>query len=93
MNEHHHDLDALFAQLGLDASPQSIETFVRLHRPLPDTVKLADAPFWSPTQAAFLRETVKEDADWAQVVDSLDAMLRRPPATPAAAGTPPDIHA
>jgi Protein of unknown function (DUF2789) len=83
MDPHHHDLDALFAQLGLVASPSAIETFVRLHRPLPDNVKLAEAPFWSPTQAAFLRETVKDDADWAQVVDSLDAMMRRPPPTPA----------
>lgn len=78
MDSHHHDLEALFAQLGLDASPEAIETFVRLHRPLADSMKLADAPFWTPAQATFLRETVRLDADWALVVDSLDAMLRRP---------------
>ncbi|MCW5637448.1 MAG: DUF2789 family protein, partial [Rubrivivax sp.] len=32
--------------------------------------------FWSPAQARFLREEVAEDADWAELVDQLNLMLR-----------------
>lgn len=81
MEQHHHDLNALFEQLGMDASPAAIQTFVRAHRPLAADIKLAEAPFWSASQSAFLREKVKEDADWAVVVDTLDAMLRLPDVT------------
>jgi hypothetical protein len=37
---------------------------------------LADAPIWSPVQSQFLREGIADNADWAQVVDTLDASLR-----------------
>ena len=43
---------------------------------VPGYVALADAPCWTPAQAAFLREEILEDADWAEVVDQLDARLR-----------------
>jgi hypothetical protein len=43
---------------------------------LADAVRLADAPFWSQAQAQFLREEIYEDADWAEVVDQLNLMLR-----------------
>ncbi|WP_439887199.1 DUF2789 domain-containing protein [Pseudomonas sp. MBLB4123] len=71
-----HSLPALFKQLGLPAEQASIERFVRTHSPLAPTCKLADAPFWSPAQASFLREEILEDADWAEVVDQLNLMLR-----------------
>lgn len=71
-----HDLSALFKQLGLAADPASIERFIGLHAPLPPSCQLADAPFWSPAQAGFLREEILEDADWAEVVDQLDVLLR-----------------
>ncbi|GIZ10950.1 DUF2789 family protein [Pseudomonas sp. NCCP-436] len=58
-----HDLPALFKQLGLANEPAAIEAFIRRHAPLPDNCRLADAPFWSPVQAAFLREEILEDAD------------------------------
>ncbi len=41
--------------------------------------RLADAPFWSDHQRAFLREAIKSDADWSHVVDTLDMQLREPP--------------
>jgi hypothetical protein len=41
-------------------------------------MSLADAPFWRPQQAQFLREEVADDADWAEIVDTLDASLRHP---------------
>ncbi len=71
-----HDLDALFDQLGLEHSDQAIDDFVSQHRPLPAGVRLHEADFWNDSQAAFLQEAVEEDADWAAVVNGLDAMLR-----------------
>jgi hypothetical protein len=47
----------------------------RRSSPLPEAVQLADAPFWKPSQAAFLREEILEDGDWAEVVDDLNARL------------------
>lgn len=71
-----HDLSALFKQLGLAADQASIERFIGLHAPLPQSCQLADAAFWTPAQASFLREEILEDADWAEVVDQLDVLLR-----------------
>lgn len=71
-----HSLNALFEQLGLDGSDAAIEEFVNTHKPIPGNVSLHEASFWKPAQAAMLREAVAEDADWAEVVDHLDAMLR-----------------
>lgn len=70
-----HTLSDLFAQLGLDDDPQSIDRFIAEHRPLPDTMKLADAPFWTTGQAQFLREELHDDADWAALVDQLNVRL------------------
>lgn len=73
-----HDLTALFQQLGLPATPAARAAFVAANAPLPEGVALADAPFWSPAQATFLREECQEDADWAGVVDQLNLLLRAP---------------
>ena len=72
-----HSLRALFKQLGLPNEPRDIEAFVSSHGPLKAEIALADAFFWSPAQAAFLREEIQEDADWAEIVDQLNLMLRR----------------
>ena len=69
-------LETLFQQLGLEHAPASIETFINRHSPLPDTCRLADAPFWDKAQADFLRQQLLADADWAEVVDQLNLMLR-----------------
>lgn len=76
MAQSFHALPELFAQLGLSARNQDIDTFILTHGPLPSGVALADAPFWSAAQATFLREALAEDADWAEAVDHLDALLR-----------------
>ena len=70
-----HSLGDLFAQLGLPHEEADVRAFVASHRSLPGDVKLADAPFWSESQARFLREEALEDADWAEVVDQLNLML------------------
>lgn len=77
MEKSQHTLSELFAQLGLPADAAAIETFIAAHAPLPHQMVLADAPFWSPVQAGFLREELTDDADWAELVDQLDACLRK----------------
>ncbi|MBP5150317.1 DUF2789 family protein, partial [Pseudomonas protegens] len=47
------------------------------HSPLKPELHLADAFFWSESQADFLRTEVLDDADWAEVVDQLDVLLRK----------------
>ncbi|RRQ24120.1 DUF2789 domain-containing protein [Guyparkeria sp. SCN-R1] len=71
-----HPLSELFEQLGLDASEQDIEAFIDRHSPLPSEVVLSEAPFWNENQRRFLRESLADDADWAEAVDHLDARLR-----------------
>lgn len=76
MEQPNHAFHNLFAQLGLPNDNESIKRFIASHAPLADDVELADAPFWTPAQASFLREEVLDDADWAEVVDNLNAALR-----------------
>ena len=61
------DLVTLFDQLGLDSDPASMDAFFSSHALEHDTV-LSEAKFWTPSQAAFLREEIREDAEWAPVV-------------------------
>lgn len=70
-----HSMSNLFAQLGLANDRAAIARFIDCHGPLPEAQRLAEAPFWSPAQAAFLREEILEDADWAMVIDELNADL------------------
>lgn len=75
MEEFVHDMSNLFAQLGLPADEGSIAAFIEAHRPLDPATPLADAALWTPAQSAFLREAMLEDADWAPVIDALNARL------------------
>jgi len=72
-----HHFSELFEQLGLANDSESIERFIARHSPLTDEMPLADAPCWNEGQAEFLREAVEEDADWAEVVDHLDASMHK----------------
>ncbi|CAD0261886.1 DUF2789 domain-containing protein [Pseudomonas veronii] len=76
MQSPEHSLPSLFKQLGLADDPVGIEQFVTAHSPLKADLKLADAFFWTDSQKAFLREEILEDADWAEVVDELNLLLR-----------------
>ncbi|WP_299875708.1 DUF2789 domain-containing protein [uncultured Cocleimonas sp.] len=71
-----HDMNALFAQLGLEESNESIENFIITHKPIPEDMELYEAEFWSNSQADFLKESIAEDSDWAVVVDHLNVLLR-----------------
>jgi hypothetical protein len=71
-----HSMESLFAQLGLPNSEPDINAFIERHV-VPADVPLAEANFWNEAQARFLRDCIADDADWAEVVDHLDAQLRR----------------
>ena len=60
------DLVMLFEQLGLDSDQASMDAFFASHSLAQDT-KLSEA--------AFLRDEIREDAEWAPVVDELNARL------------------
>ncbi|MFB3306700.1 DUF2789 domain-containing protein [Pseudomonas sp. AMR01] len=70
-------LQTLFDQLGLDSNPEAIDAFIVAH-PLPEDVKLIDAQFWTPQQAQFLKEELRDDAEWAMPVDELNQRLHQP---------------
>ncbi len=76
MNKPMHHLTDLFAQLGLPTDEPGIEHFIATHAPLPANLRLAEAPFWTPAQAAFLREAILQDSDWVELVDQLSIALR-----------------
>lgn len=80
MEKSFHRFSELFAQLGLPTDETGIRAFLAEHSPLAPQLLLADAPFWTPAQAALLREELQEDADWAEVIDQLNAALRGPQA-------------
>ncbi len=71
-----HSIVSLFDQLGLDSTDEPIEDFINRNRPLPGSIELYKADFWKSSQASFLKQVIDEDADWAEIVDQLDAMLR-----------------
>lgn len=73
-----HRFHDLFAQLGLPNDAVAIQQFIATHAPLAAETSLADAAFWTPAQALFLREALAQDADWAELVDQLNAALRGP---------------
>lgn len=70
-----HSINDLFAQLGLVSDQASIVHFILTHRALMSNVVLSEAAFWTPAQATFLREEILKDADWAEVIDQLNAEL------------------
>ena len=69
-------LTQLFAQLGLASDAANIKQFIHQHA-VPVGVLLASADFWTQGQAQFLQEALDEDADWAEIIDQLDTMLRK----------------
>jgi hypothetical protein len=75
MEQGQHELSDLFQQLGLPADAAAIEDFINAHRPLPDTVKVSEAPFWNKSQRTLLSQAIKDDADWAPWVDQLNTRL------------------
>lgn len=75
MEPSYHRFSELFAQLGLPNSEAEIRAFIAAHRPLPPQMALAEASFWTPAQVALLQEQLREDADWAELIDQLNLAL------------------
>lgn len=76
----HYGFAQLFSQLGLPDSDAEIKQFLQQHRPLPQTLNLSEAPFWTPAQVQFLREQWNaDDGDWVMQIDQLNAALREHP--------------
>lgn len=75
MENQRHTMSNLFAQLGLPSEAAAVDQFIAAHRPLEQGIALYRAPFWSASQRAFLKEEIIEDADWAGVIDELNARL------------------
>ena len=73
-----HNLNVLFDQLGLDDTDEAIQAFISRYKPVPGEVELHQAGFWNSSQASFLKQAIDDDADWSEVVDQLDTMLRKP---------------
>lgn len=71
-----HTINNLFAQLGLPSDTDEINGFIESHRPVAEGLAVSEAPFWTPSQAKFLRQQILHDADWAPVVDELNTRLR-----------------
>ncbi len=70
-----HGINNLFEQLGLASSDKDIDLFISTHKPLLPQQRLDQASYWSPTQAAFLREALAGDSDWSEAVDELNVRL------------------
>ena len=77
MENHIHTITLLFDQLGLNSSDAEINKFVTKNSPLSKDVELYKAKFWNSSQAICLKQMKEEDADWSDIVDQLDVMLRR----------------
>ena len=76
MDPTYHRFTELFQQLGLASDTRSIQDFLVRHSPLHPSIRLESAPFWSEAQSALLRDEILLDADWAEIVDQLNATLR-----------------
>ncbi len=74
MDTNPNTLTVLFDQLGLPSDSESIKQFVSNHV-LPSGVLIANASFWTPSQAAFLGEELRRDSEWADAVDTLAVLL------------------
>jgi Protein of unknown function (DUF2789) len=70
-------MQSLFAQLGEPDDAAAIALFIESHGHLRGHTRLHEAAFWSPAQAAFLCDALLQDANWAPVVDALNARLHQ----------------
>ncbi|WP_269533856.1 DUF2789 domain-containing protein [Chitinimonas sp. BJYL2] len=76
MDTSKHDFAGLFAQLGLANDMAAIQAFIASH-PLAADTPIAQAAYWTPSQAAFLAEELDDDGDWAEVIDALALLLSK----------------
>ena len=73
-----HTLSSLFDQLVLLSDARNIENFIEQHKPVSSTKPLYELDFFTPSQQSFLQEAAEQDADWTEITDTLDTLLRKP---------------
>ncbi|MBB1270557.1 DUF2789 domain-containing protein [Shewanella sp. SR44-3] len=76
MDTTQNDIKHLFQQLGLAFQPKDIEDFINNNK-IPADIHLAEAAFWNSAQRHFLKESLNEDAQWSELIDQLDVLLRK----------------
>lgn len=67
-------LGTLFEQLGMSGKSEDIEAFIEKNR-LADGISIYEAPCWTPQEAAFLKEGLEQNSDWALIIDELNVRL------------------
>lgn len=70
------DMTTLFEQLGLDSSPEAIEAFFGRHE-LDPGEDVSEAAFLSFEQRLTLARMRDEDAEWAELVDTMESLLHK----------------
>ena len=75
-----HPMTELFDQLGLSSDADAIAAFIKSHYPLDMNTRFYDAPFWSTAQAAFIKQQMASDGDWAILQAALAARKAGKPA-------------
>lgn len=68
-------LESLMAQLGLEGEHE-LAALRDQHGELESGTSIMNAPYWSDSQSAFLREAIETDGPWSVAVGQLDALLR-----------------
>ena len=76
MESNHTKMQDLFAQLGLANDQASIDKFVSDNGGLARKTHIENAAFWSKPQAEFIKNALAEDAEWAELIDQLNTLLR-----------------
>ncbi len=70
------DMHTLFEQLGLDSSDEAMEAFFLSHQLSPDE-DVSEADFLSFEQRLTLARMRDEDAEWAELVDTMESLLHK----------------
>jgi hypothetical protein len=74
-------MTCLFAQLGEADDAIAIAHFIERNGQLAGGTHMYEAHCWSASQATFLHDAIAQDANWAPVVDELNALLHKAPAS------------
>ena len=72
----HCSMATLFDQLGLPSQVSQIDAFIESHS-IPARQKIDQATFWNGSQSSFLAEGLAQDSDWTELIEQLDAQLRK----------------
>ncbi|MGB0502413.1 MAG: DUF2789 family protein [Thalassolituus sp.] len=48
------------------------------HKPVSATKAIYELDCFTPSQQSFLPEATEQDADWTEITDTLDALIRQP---------------